>query len=247
MNETNTVRHQSVTSGLEMMVARCIERRIAVAESAMSGSPIIDRHTGALRLLAGRFRGMDVNDPRLVALDRARNALGRPINEGTFDVEPGSEQNAVLCRAGVDVDPPDTDRLVAEFVAAALDDVIKAARTQIAHANQARQRADTEAQRLAPFEQRALAAEASVIDLEHDLRVAREERARAEREATYLRSQQLPEDERPKTGQTSIEGEPYIYATASGKFKAQPPERPAKTFATLEEAREYRDDVAVAA
>lgn len=45
----------------------------------------------------------------------------------------------------------------------------------------------------------------------------------------------------PKSGQTAVEGQPYVYETAAGRFKAQPPKRPARTFATLDEAVSYRD------
>lgn len=250
MNE-NSVRSRTVNSGFGQMVSRCVERRITVATTAMGprgGSLNSERHIGTLRLLADHLAGLDMEDSRLVALWQARVAFGFPTQEGTYDVEPGTELSRVLSLVGLDKAPPEMSRIMAELVAAAFEDTVNAAKSKITNANNECQEAVTEARRLAPFEGDAANLENELIDARAELRITKGELVQAQREAAYLRDQAgFGDVKEPKSGQKAVEGEPYIYETAAGKFKAQPPQRPAKSFATLEAAVGYRDEMAVAA
>lgn len=245
MNE-NSVRSRTTNPGFGQMVSRCVERRIAVAVNAMGarGSLNGERHIGTLRLLADHLAGLDMEDSRLVALWQARVAFGFPTDEGTYNVEPGTELSRVLSLVGLDKAPPEMSRIMAELVAAAFEDTVTAAKSKITTANSERQEAVTEAERLAPFESRAMTTENDLIDARAELRITKEELKKAQRETAYLRDQVVPgEVKEPKSGQKAVEGEAYIYETAAGRFKAQPPGAPAKTFETLPEAVTYRDEV----
>lgn len=203
-----------------------LQRRINIANQAMAqrtDGPNQARHVGALAQLAHAFASWDAEHPLIMGLQRAHAANGYPT--GTpYCTQPGTEQSRLLALVGLDAPSPDVDRTAAELVSAAFEDALKGMRQTVQDAHAQAHAALAERDRVAPFQPRALAAEAALIDAQAEARIATGERDQLQRQLDYLREQSRGGPERGPSSEstprrTRVEGEPRLYVDADGKFE----------------------------
>jgi hypothetical protein len=181
-----SVRGHRTGDGFRAAVADHLRQQAQIgrAVTTYSGpSPAKQTNVSALEALAKFVAGLDLADPRLVALWHIHSVHGG----GRLDFRPGRQQAELIAHLGLHDAPPSLSDCLNELVEAAVEDLISARNEELRIAAQDVSRADEKLRKVKTVEERAeKAEEALAVEQRTTVQLGAEiERLRKERD--YLK------------------------------------------------------------